>query len=61
VDRWLAKQGHDKGFVMPLATMWALAKAWYSDPRSESWRPRTKEQSQAVLTGVGLTGTFWQM
>jgi hypothetical protein len=49
------------GAVVPIQTVWILAKAWYKDPRNPDWRPRTKEQSQAVLESVGLTGDFWKL
>ena len=32
------------------------ATAWTPD-----WRPRTREQSQAILDAVGLTGDFWRL
>jgi len=25
------------------------------------WRPHTREQNQAVLDGLGLTGEFWRL
>jgi hypothetical protein len=47
--------------VVAIETVWNLAKAWYKDPRDSEWRPRTKDQSQAVLESVGLTGDFWRL
>ena len=61
VDRWLRQTRREKGAVVPLPTVWRLAKAWYTDPRDKEWRPRTKPESQAVLAGVGLTGDFWRL
>jgi hypothetical protein len=60
VDIWLDATKRDKGAVVPLGTVWRLAKAWYADPRDPNWRPRTRDENQAVLTSVGLTGDFWQ-
>ena len=60
VDIWLDDARREKGAVVPLATVWQLAKAWYADPRDPGWRPRTREENQAVLSSVGLTGEFWQ-
>jgi hypothetical protein len=60
VDRWLRETGNDRGAVVPLAQVWDLAKAWYLDPRDPAWRPRTLDESQAVLGSVGLTGEFWE-
>ena len=61
MDRWLERTGHDKGMIVPIDTVWQLAKVWYVDPRLESWRPRTPAESQAVLTSVGLTDAFWDL
>jgi hypothetical protein len=61
VDRWLRESGHARGAVVPLPVVWRLAKAWYSDPRDRHWRPRTRDENQAVLASVGLTGEFWEL
>jgi hypothetical protein len=61
VDRWLAREGRSRGAVVPLQQVWRLATAWYGDPRDAAWRPRTRDESQAVLTSVGLTGEFWEL
>ena len=61
VDRWLAREKRSRGEVVPLEQVWHLAKAWYTDPRDPSWRPRTRDESQAVLSSVGLTSDFWQL
>jgi hypothetical protein len=60
VDIWLDAAKRQKGAVMPLSTVWRLAQVWYADPRNPAWRPRTREENQAVLSSVGLTGEFWQ-
>jgi hypothetical protein len=46
---------------VPLHQVWNLAAAWYTDPRRADWRPRTRDESQEVLTNVGLTGPFWEL
>ena len=61
VDRWLKQTHNVKGAVVPLRKVWELAKAWYTDPRDASWRTRTRDESQAVINGVGLTGEFWEL
>jgi hypothetical protein len=61
VERWLHATGHPRGAVVPLAQVWALSKAWYTDPRDPAWRPRTRDESQAVINSVGLTGEFWEL
>jgi len=61
VRRWTRANGYEIGAVVTLAQVWKLAKAWYTDPRSPEWRPRTRDQSQAVIASVGLTGAFWEL
>ena len=61
VDRWLQASGNQRGEVVPLRQVWELAKAWYADPRDPAWRPRTRDESQAVLRSVGLTEAFWEL
>ena len=61
MGRWLAKFDRDQGAILPLAKVWELARAWYSDPRAADWKPRTRDESQHVLASVGLTGPFWEL
>ena len=61
LQRWLDKRGGERGAVLSLADTWRLAKAWYPDRRRQEWRPRTVDQSQAVLDGVGLPREFWAL
>jgi hypothetical protein len=50
-----------KGRVVPLTQVWELARAWYQDPRMPDWKPRTRDESQAVIASVGLSGEFWEL
>ena len=59
IERWLA--GRAPGATMPVATLSALAHAWYSDRLASNWRPRTFQENQAILDGFGLTGAFWAL
>jgi hypothetical protein len=61
VSNWLRRTNNQRGAVLPLRQVWELAKAWYSDPRDPHWAPRSIEESQAVLSSVGLTGDFWKL
>jgi hypothetical protein len=49
------------GELMSLETLAELAKRWYGDRLVPGWRPRTLEESQAILESVGLTGEFWRL
>jgi len=59
VERWLA--GREPGATIPVTTLSALAQAWWQDRLDPEWRPHTREQNQAILASVGLTGPFWQL
>jgi hypothetical protein len=50
-----------EGEIVELATLWELARRWYGDRLAPDWRPRTRDQSQAILDSVGLTGDFWRL
>ena len=47
--------------ILPVATLWELARAWYGDRLDPGWTPRDRAANQAALKSVGLTGSFWQL
>ena len=49
------------GATIPVAQLAALADAWWRDRLAPGWRPRTRDESQAILDAVGLTGEFWRL
>ena len=49
------------GAAVPVAQLRELATRWYGDRLEPGWRPRTREQSQAILDAVGLRGPFWRL
>ena len=59
VERWL--NGREAGATISVAKLAELAEAWWSDRLALDWRPHTRDQNQAILDGVGLTGPFWQL
>ena len=59
VERWLS--GRAPGATIPIARLAELASAWWGDRLSPAWRPHTREQNQAILDAVGLTGAFWRL
>jgi hypothetical protein len=50
-----------RGGVMTVAQLHELAQRWYGDRLDPGWRPRTIQQSQAILDAVGLTAPFWNL
>jgi hypothetical protein len=44
-----------------VAKLAELARAWWDDRIAPDWRPHTREQNQAILERLGLTGEFWAL
>ena len=50
-----------EGELVELTSLQELARRWYGNRMAPDWRPRTLEESQAILDSVGLTGDFWRL
>ena len=50
-----------RGAVIAVPTLRSLAAEWYGDRLDPEWRPRSREESQAILAKHGLTGAFWRL
>ena len=59
IARWLG--GREPGTTISVAKLAELAQEWWSDRIAPDWRPHTREQNQAILDRLGLTGEFWQL
>ena len=59
VARWLGDR--TPGATITVEKLAALAQAWWHDRISPSWRPHTREQNQAILDSLDLSGEFWQL
>jgi hypothetical protein len=59
VNRWLG--GRRPGATVSVTTLSELAHAWWDDRLDPDWVPHTREQNQAILDRVGLTGEFWRL
>ena len=59
IERWLG--GREQGATISVTKLSELAHAWWADRLSPDWRPRTREQNQAILGRLGLTGDFWRL
>lgn len=59
IDRWLT--GRPAGATIPITKVAELANAWWSDRISPDWLPHSREQNQAILDQLGLTGPFWRL
>lgn len=63
LERWIGSRSRERGAVLTLADTWRLAQAWYPDRRQAAWRPRTRDESQAILDGLALDpgADFWTL
>jgi len=59
IARWLG--GREPGATISAARLAELSQAWWDDRIAPDWRPHTREQNQAILERLGLTGEFWAL
>lgn len=59
IARWLGDR--KPGATLPIGKLAELAFVWWGDRLSADWRPHSREQNQAVLDRLGLTGDFWRL
>jgi hypothetical protein len=59
ITRWLA--GRQSGATIAVGKLSELAHAWWGDRLALDWRPHTREQNQAILRRLRLTGDFWRL
>jgi len=59
IERWLADR--EPGTTIPVAKLSELAHAWWGDRLSPDWRPHSRDDNQAILDRLGLTGQFWRL
>ncbi len=59
--RWLEQYGYVAGETLTAGKLCDLAHAWWGDRLAPDWRPHTREENQAILERLGLTGEFWQL
>jgi hypothetical protein len=59
VAMWL--RSREPGTTISIAKVCELAHAWYADRLAPDWQPHTREQNQAILDQIGLTGEFWRL
>ena len=59
LTRWIA--GRQPGATITVSKLAELAEAWWADRLDPDWRPHTREQNQAILDRLGLTGEFWRL
>jgi hypothetical protein len=61
VQLWSARHEIPIGEIMPAANLWFLSQSWYEGRLSPDWKPRSRPQSQQLLTDAGFVGPFWSL
>ena len=59
IQGWLA--GREPGATISVTKLSELAHAWWADRLPPAWQPRTRDQNQAILDELGLSGEFWRL
>lgn len=59
VETWLRSEGHARGYVMDLPTLWRLARGWYEGRLERGYRRREPAEALEYFAQVGLRGPFW--
>ncbi len=59
ISRWL--EGRAPGATTSIGKLSELAHAWWGNRLAPDWRPRSRDESQAILDRLGLSGPFWQL
>jgi hypothetical protein len=59
--RWLDERGWEPGVSLSALKLNELARHWWGTRLDPDWRPRTLDESQAILDELGLTGVFWRL
>ena len=59
IERWLA--GREPGATIGVAKLSELAHAWWADRLDPGWTPHSRDDNQATLERLGLTGGFWTL
>jgi hypothetical protein len=49
------------GVTIPAQKLCDLAHAWWDTRLQPDWRPRSRDENQAILERLGLVGPFWKL
>lgn len=61
MSEWCARTGTIPGAILPLHTVWELAKLWYHDRLEATFRGRSMAEAQEIFRELGLTTPFWRL
>jgi hypothetical protein len=61
VRRWSQQRHVPVGRILPVATLWRVARQWYVGRLDDAWRQPAVPERQAMLEAAGLVGPFWTL
>jgi len=61
IGRWCRQWSQPRGAILTLDQAWGLAQAWFGRKMDPDWRRATLEETESLLSGLGLTGPFWNL
>lgn len=61
VNRWCAARDMARGALVTVDQAWRLAEGWYHRKLAPDWRRHTLDETEALMTSIGLTGPFWNL
>jgi len=61
IETWCRQWTQPRGATLTIDQAWQLANAWYGNKMEPDWRRGTLEETEALLTRLGLTGPFWNL
>jgi hypothetical protein len=61
IARFNTERSLEPGATIGSGQLCELGHEWWETRLSPDWRPRARDESQAILEHVGLTGEFWRL
>ena len=61
VDAWCARHGIERGEVLPLERVDALARAWYGGYLAADWRKASAAEARELFASLGLDSPHWHV
>ena len=61
IHRWCNQWNQPRGATLTVDLAWKLAQSWYGNKLDPDWRRFTLDEAEAVLSSLGLRGSFWSL
>ncbi|NCF67809.1 MAG: hypothetical protein GWP61_17735 [Chloroflexi bacterium] len=61
VEHWCKRTKEPRGEIVPIYTVWELAKVWYAKRMDADYRGRTAAEVEKIFHDIGLRSSFWKL